>query len=125
MDVQDEMSAMMPRRQTIMKPVRFDPFLELAQRDVWVPPVDIFERQDQLVVRAEVPGMSREDMDVRVEGGVLTLQGQRKRETEAGDDENYRSERSFGAFTRSFSLPRTVDAAKVSAAYKDGILEVT
>jgi HSP20 family protein len=127
-----------------MNLVRWDPFQELMAMSnrlnrpldnpaatrtedsfgAWVPPVDIFERQDQLVIRAEVPGLNREDMDVRIENGVLTLHGERKREADISEDNAFRMERTYGAFTRSFSLPRTVDASKVSAAYKDGVLEV-
>ena len=91
----------------------------------WAPPVDIFERQDHLVLRAEVPGVRKEDMDVRIENGVLTLHGERKQETDVKEESAHRMERVFGAFTRSFSLPTTVDAAKVTATYKDGVLEVT
>ena len=91
----------------------------------WAPPVDIFERQDHLVIRAEVPGVQREDMDVRIENGVLTLHGERKQETEIKAENAHRLERVYGAFTRSFSLPTTVDAANVTATYKDGVLEVS
>jgi HSP20 family protein len=91
----------------------------------WAPPVDIFERQDHLVIRAEVPGVQMEDMDVRIENGVLTLHGERKQDTDLKEENAHRLERVYGAFTRSFSLPTTVDALKVSATYKDGVLEVT
>lgn len=91
----------------------------------WAPPVDIFERQDHLVIRAEVPGVRMDDMDVRIENGVLTLHGERKQETDVKEDNAHRIERTFGAFTRSFALPTTVDAANVAATYKDGVLEVT
>ena len=101
-----------------MKLVRWYPIQD------WVPPVDIFEQNDQLVIRAEVPGVQKNDLDVRIENGVLTLHGERKRETEVTDDNAFRLERTHGEFTRSFTLPRTVDGASVTAAYKDGILEV-
>jgi HSP20 family protein len=91
----------------------------------WAPPVDIFERQDQLVIRAEVPGVQKEDMDVRIENGVLTLHGERKEDNETKDVSTHLMERVYGSFTRSFSLPTTVDATRVAAAYKDGVLEVT
>lgn len=91
----------------------------------WIPPVDIFERGESLVLRAEIPGVKSEDVDVRVENGVLTLQGQRTREEEIEERNAFRLERQFGAFTRSFSLPTTVDAAKIGAKLKDGILEIT
>jgi HSP20 family protein len=128
-----------------MKLVRWDPFREFltvsnrvnrtvddafiqrpeAAFGAWAPPVDIFERQDHLVIRAEVPGIQKEDMDVRIENGVLTLHGERKEEKEVKDVNAHLTERVYGSFTRSFSLPTTVDATKVTAVYKDGVLEVT
>jgi HSP20 family protein len=128
-----------------MQLVRWDPYQELVamsnrlQRTIndsyaprtedslgaWAPPVDIFERQDHLVIRAEVPGVQKEDMDVRIENGVLTLHGERKQDPEVKEENAHRTERIYGSFARSFSLPTTVDASKVSATYKDGILEVT
>jgi HSP20 family protein len=128
-----------------MKLARWDPFQEFVAMSnrlnrtvndsytprtedafgAWTPPVDIFERQDHLVIRAEVPGVQKEDMDVRIENGVLTLHGERKQETDVKEESAHRMERVYGAFTRSFSLPTTVDAAKVTATYKDGVLEVT
>jgi HSP20 family protein len=126
-----------------MKLVRWDPFQELVAinnrlsrtlGDVpstedsfgsWAPPVDIFEKNDHLVIRAEIPGVQKDDMDVRIENGVLTLHGERKNETEVKEANAYRMERIYGTFTRSFSLPTTVDASKVAATYKDGVLEVT
>ena len=91
----------------------------------WAPPVDIFEKNDHLVIRAEIPGVQKEDMDVRIENGVLTLQGDRRQDTEVREENAHRLERVYGMFTRTFSLPTTVDAAKVTATYKDGILEVS
>ena len=114
-----------------MRLVRWDPFQELiamnnrlsrtlndpstprAEESVgtWTPPVDVFERDDQLVIRAEIPGVQKEDMDVRIENGVLTLHGERKQDTGVKEECTLRMERVYGAFTRSFSLPTTVDAA--------------
>ena len=128
-----------------MKLIRWDPFEEFVTMSnqlnrtindpstprtedsfgAWAPPVDIFEKQDHLVIRAEVPGVQMADMDVRIENGVLTLHGERKQETDVTEENAHRMERVYGAFTRSFSLPTTVDAAKVTASYKDGVLEVT
>ena len=105
-----------------MRLVPWDPFQEFV---AWAPPVDIFETQDHLVIRAEVPGVRKEDMDVRIEDGVLTLHGERKQDTDVKEECVLRMERVHGAFTRRFSLPTTVDAARVAAVYKDGVLEVT
>ena len=91
----------------------------------WAPPVDIFEHHDDLVIRAEIPGVKKEDIDVRIENGVLTLHGERKQETELKEENAYRMERIYGTFTRGFTLPTTVDASKVRATCKDGVLEVT
>ena len=104
-----------------------DPFPQRTEDSfgAWAPPVDIFERQDHLVIRAEVPGIQKEDMDVRIENGVLTLHGERKEEKDVNEVNAHLVERVYGSFTRSFSLPTTVDATKVTAVYKDGVLEVT
>ena len=90
----------------------------------WAPRVDIFEKDDALVLRAELPGIDNGDLDVRVEDGTLTLEGERKRETASDDGNVYRRERSYGRFVRSFKLPSTVDASQIAASYKDGVLEV-
>ena len=91
----------------------------------WVPPVDIFEKSDNLVIRAELPGLEKDDIEIRIENGVLTLHGQRKQESEVEEANAYRLERVYGTFTRSFSLPTTVDASRVAATYRDGVLEVS
>jgi len=115
-----------------MRLVRWDPFQDLVRYTAgtadalgWAPPVDIFEKQEQLVLRAEVPGVQREDLDVRIENGVLTLHGERKQESDVTEGNTHLTERSYGSFTRSFSLPTTVDAARIAATYKDGVLEIT
>jgi len=127
---------------------RFDPFREFAalqdrmnrlfgdvylRRDDdveaqgnWVPPVDIFETdQHDLVVKAELPDMTREDIEVTVENNVLTIRGTKKLPAEVKEDQFRRIERSYGRFSRSFRLPNTVDASKVSAEYRNGVLTVT
>lgn len=90
----------------------------------WVPPVDILERGDDLVIRAELPGMKRDEIDVRVEENTLVLSGERLREHERQDDKVHRSERVFGTFTRRFGLPTTVDPSRIRARYSDGVLEI-
>jgi HSP20 family protein len=106
----------------------FDLRFEDADREslgVWNPPVDIIEDKDGLVLKAELPGMDKKDIEVRVENNVLTLQGERKRESETKEDGYYRCERAYGTFSRSFSLPTSVDTSKIGAEYKDGVLSVS
>ena len=101
---------------------RFD-FDEQMGGGTWAPPVDVAEENDRLLVRVEVPGMNQSDLKVHFEDGLLTVSGER--EFERKDTRNYhRIERAYGSFTRTFSLPRSVDANKITASYKDGILEV-
>lgn len=90
----------------------------------WTPAVDIYETADEIVILAEVPGIS-EDIDVQVSDGVLVISGNKPSPLEQGADSYYRLERSSGYFTRSFSLPPSVDISTVSATIKDGILKVT
>jgi HSP20 family protein len=91
----------------------------------WEPAVDIFEDHDRIFVRAELPGMKREDISVSLEGSTLTISGERKHEVERKSGDTYRSERYFGRFQRSVTLPHAVDADKIQANYKDGMLSVT
>ena len=94
-------------------------------RGNWTPAVDIFETDSHdLVPRAELPGMTREDIEVTVENNTLVLKGTKKFDSEVKDENYRRIERSYGSFHRSFTLPNTVDAAKVSADYKNGVLTV-
>lgn len=91
---------------------------------VWAPPVDIEETGDRLIVRAEIPGMKPEDIDVRVENGVLTIRGERRFETERKERNFHRVERSYGTFTRSFTLPTTISTEDVRTRYENGVLEL-
>jgi HSP20 family protein len=91
----------------------------------WAPPVDIYETQDALLVKAELPEVKREDIEIRLENGVLTIRGQRKLSDELKNYQCYRMESQFGPFSRSFSLPRTVNPDKIEASYKDGVLSIT
>jgi HSP20 family protein len=106
--------------------VRWDPFGEFAQiqERVWVPPVDIYQSGDDLVLNAELPAMSREDIDISVDNGTLTIKGEKRLPEGPKEDQFHRIERRYGAFSRSFSLPQTVDPSKVSAEYKNGVLTV-
>ena len=103
--------------------VRWDPFFATA--DTWVPPVDIYQAGDhELVLKAELPDVAREDIDITVENFVLTIKGEKKSTGDAKEQQFHHTERRYGSFSRSFSLPQTVDAGKVSAEYKNGVLSV-
>ena len=91
----------------------------------WVPPVDIYETEGHdLLLKAELPDMAREDIELTVERNTLTLKGTRKRPADVKEDQIRRIERRYGTFSRSFALPTTVDASKVTADYKNGVLTV-
>jgi HSP20 family protein len=90
----------------------------------WPPAVDMFERDNEVVVRAEIPDMSKEDIDISVLGNTLTIQGERKAEEEVKEDDYYCREHSYGKFQRDITLPQGVDAENIKASYKNGILEV-
>jgi HSP20 family protein len=111
--------------------IRFDPFADLLTNGRWVPAVDIFENAKQeLVLKAELPDMKREDIQVVFENNTLTLKGERKfentaQENSAKQEQFHRLERAYGTFSRSFSLPSTVDATRIAAEYKNGVLTVT
>ena len=123
--------------------VRWDPVRELASMEIdrldhmftnlygeglsrsWVPPVDIYEtEQHEVVIKAELPDMKREDITVTFENNVLTLKGERKLDETVTRDRFQRMERFYGSFSRSFTLPTTVDSSQISATYKDGVLTV-
>jgi len=90
----------------------------------WMPAVDVFEKADRFVVKAELPGMKEEDIDVSVVGDTLSIKGEKKTETEVKEEDYYRCERSYGSFYRSIPLPPNVDANKIEASFDDGVLEV-
>ena len=128
--------------------VRFEPFRDLltSQREyvrllkeafspmsgetevstrAWAPPVDIYETEDAIVLKAELPGIDPKDVEVRVEDNTLYLKGERNYEKEVKEQNYHRVERSYGSFARSFSLPNSINAEKVKAEYKDGLLTLT
>ena len=90
----------------------------------WSPAVDIFETEGEIVVKAELPGMERKDITLNLEKNVLALKGERRFEKETKDDNYHRIERSYGTFSRAFSIPATVDEEKIRADYKDGVLKI-
>jgi HSP20 family protein len=104
-----------------------DPFRDFAltTASTWAPPVDIYQDGDkEVVLKAELPDMTQEDIDVTVENGTLTIRGEKKISGDVKEEQFHRIERRYGAFSRSFSLPRTVDTARVAADYKNGVLTV-
>ena len=127
--------------------VRFEPFRDLTtQREYvrllkeafspmsgetevstrsWAPPVDIYETEDAIVLKAELPGIDPKDVEVRVEDNTLYLKGERNYEKEVKEQNYHRIERSYGSFARSFTLPNSISAEKVKAEYKDGLLTLT
>jgi HSP20 family protein len=90
----------------------------------WSPPVDIYETDEALVMKAELPGFSKDDISIELKENTLVIKGERKHEDEVKEGNYHRKERMYGAFQRSFMLPATVDREKVNASYKDGILEL-
>src|ERR1700757_2366835 len=122
---------------------RIDPFRELANffenfsevsatsakdqlaAGTFVPPVDIYEDEHNLVLKLEIPGMNEEDLNVSLENNTLTVTGERKFEKEEKEENFHRIERRYGSFTRTFRLPNTVDGEKVEAGYDKGILKLT
>lgn len=95
------------------------------EQAAWVPAIDVYEKDDKFVVKAELPGMREDDIDVYVVGDMLTIRGEKKPESEVKEEEYYRCERSYGSFYRSVALPSTVDDSRIEAEYEGGILEVT
>lgn len=131
-----------------MNIVRFDPFREMAAlqdrvnrafgdlnrrfdddltvRGTWTPSVDIYESDNHsLVLKAELPDVSKEDIDLRVENNTLTISGTKKMDKEVKEQQYHRIERVYGSFSRTFTLPPTVDAGKIGAEFKNGVLTVT
>jgi HSP20 family protein len=127
--------------------VRFEPFRDLQDRmnrlfhesyhraqgaeddwalgGTWAPAVDIYEQDNNIVLKAELPGVDPKDVDIRIENNVLTITGERKFDAEVKKENYHRVERAYGTFTRSFTLPTVVDSNAVKAEFKEGVLRVT
>ena len=130
-----------------MNIVRYDPFREMRSlqdeinrlftsssargddnelmRGAWSPSVDIFENKNEIVLEAELPGMNADDVNISIENNVLTLHGERKFEKKDESDNFHRVERSYGSFTRSFTLPPTVSSENANAEFENGVLRLT
>lgn len=131
-----------------MNIVRYDPFRELRSlqdemnrlfsgvtpaagnreemtHGAWMPNIDIFDENDNLVLEAELPGMKRDDFEISIENNVITLKGERKFENKSEGNNYHRIERAYGSFSRSFTLPQEVTAEGATADFEDGVLRVT
>jgi HSP20 family protein len=97
---------------------------EPAATTTWSPAVDILETENEIVVKAELPGVDRKDISLNLENNVLTLKGERRFEKETKEENYHRIERAYGGFSRAFSIPATVDEEKIRADYHDGILSI-
>jgi len=106
----------------------FEPFARTEDEDLvsgaWAPAVDVAETKEKIIVRAELPGMKQEDIQIEFENGLLTIRGERAIE-KIENATWHRVERTYGNFSRSFTLPRTVDPERISATYRDGVLEIS
>ena len=119
-EMQNRFLTLFGRRWPMLRP---QPDEEFALME-WLPPVDIEENNREYVVKAELPGMKKEEVKLKVEGGTLTISGERKAEKEEKDKKYHRLERSYGTFQRSFTLPEGTLPEKISAEFKDGVLLV-
>ncbi len=97
---------------------------ESSNLTAWAPAVDIYETENELVIKADLPDINEKDLDVRVENNMLTIRGERKFEQKVNEDNYLRIERTYGSFSRSFSLPTTVSTESIQAEYKNGVLTV-
>jgi HSP20 family protein len=103
----------------------FDRTSDEANLTTWAPAVDIYETEHELVVKADIPEIKPEELDIRVENNILTIRGERKFEKEVSENNYLRVERSYGSFSRSFSLANTVNAEAIKADYKNGVLTLS
>lgn len=121
-----------------MNIVKWDPFKTLLDwsdrvapvafegiERAWAPAVDVYAKADDIVVHVELPGVEKDDIEIRVENNALIIEGKRERSAEIEEGRVYRLERAYGSFTRRFTLPKGIDASSVKAAFKNGVLEVT
>ena len=100
------------------------PVLDMLERGVWAPTLDVYDKKDRLVAKAELPGMDKKDIKISVEGDVLSIKGETKKDEEVNEKDYYCCERAYGSFYRSVSLPVAVEKDKIKASYKNGILTI-
>ena len=124
-DVMRELATMQERMNRIWGSYYDRGTEDVTNRGTWQPAVDIYESDTkEIVLKAELPGLKREDIDVTVENNTLTIRGERKRDDGIADNRYHRVERAYGPFSRSFTLPNTLDGGRVRAEYRDGVLTV-
>ena len=120
-----ELATMEDRMNRLFNDVYTRQNADVMTRGAWAPPVDIYENgSHELILKAELPAMTRDDIDITLENNTLTLRGEKKFEQDVKDEQYHHVERTYGSFSRSFALPTTVDVNKVSAEYKDGVLTI-
>ncbi|MGB9629146.1 MAG: Hsp20/alpha crystallin family protein [Thermodesulfobacteriota bacterium] len=100
-------------------------FKEEMPRRVWSPPVDIVDREKEVVIKMDLPEMDQNEIDIKVEENALIVQGERKFIKDTSDENYIQIERPYGTFQRTFSIPRTIDQEKIKASYKEGVLRIT
>jgi HSP20 family protein len=123
-EFESEMDRMLGSRFPFMQPLFRGVGRAGRAGEGWAPSADIYEKEGTLVVKAELPGVDRDDVSVTVENGDLVIQGERRSDEEVDEEDYYRMERFTGTFYRRFTLPEGVDEERISAEYKDGVLEV-
>jgi HSP20 family protein len=124
-DVMRELATMQDRMNRIWGNVYDRGHEDVTSRGRWQPAVDIYETDGrEVVILVDAPGLRREDIDVTVENSTLTVKGERRRDGSIDEDRYHRIERAYGAFSRSFTLPTTLDGTKVRAEYRDGVLTI-
>ena len=120
----------MPTLQNRFNRLFDDPFFRVGQMDddagmgLWNPAVDLYEKDDHFMIKAELPGVDKKDIKIDLQDRLLTLSGERTYDNEVKEENYYRRERSYGKFQRAFTLPADVDSDKIKAEFKDGVLQI-
>ena len=120
----------MPTLQNRFNRLFDDPFFRVGQMDddagmgLWNPAVDLYEKDDHFMIKAELPGVDKKDIKIDLQDRILTLSGERTYDNEVKEENYYRRERSYGKFQRAFTLPADVDSDKIKAEFKDGVLQI-
>ena len=121
----DVPSRIWPETSSLFEDFFNDPFFSTRATEKWMPPVDVIEKDGDLMLRVEVPGIEEKDIDLKLEGNILTLKGEKKLENEKERDNYHRLESFYGSFTRSFTLPDSADRENIKADFRNGVLTVT